>query len=106
MSSERVEVQEGLYFIKSKFGWIISGKTKTNGRIHHKNTMFVMTHSSTQLLPKLQHFSNTEDSMLTSPNIDNFWKLETIGITPQEEKEHDEAVMDHFKKLLKKEDGR
>ena len=53
MSSERVEVQEGLYLIKSKFGWIISGKTKTNERIHHEHTMFVMTHSSTQVLPEL-----------------------------------------------------
>ena len=44
--------------------------------------------------------------MLTPPNINDFWKLETIGITPQEEKEHDKAVMDHFKKLVKKEDGR
>ena len=46
-SSERVEVQGGLYLIKSKFGWIISGKTKTNEQIHHENTIFVMTHSST-----------------------------------------------------------
>ena len=30
MSSKRMEVQEGLYLIKSKFDWIISGKTKTN----------------------------------------------------------------------------
>ena len=105
MSSERVEVQEGLYLIKSKFGGIISGKTKTNERIHHENTMFVMTHSSTQVLPKLQHFSNTDDSMMTPPNINDFWKFETIGITPQEEKEHDEAVMDHFKKSVKKEDS-
>ena len=47
MSSEKGEVQEGVYFIKSKFAWIISGKTKTNERIHHENTMFVITHSST-----------------------------------------------------------
>ena len=67
--------------------------------------MFVMTHSSTQVLPELQHFSNTDDSMLTPPNIVGFWKLET-GITPQEEKEHDETVMEHFKKSVKKEDGR
>ena len=67
--------------------------------------MFVMTHSSTQVLPKLQHFSNTDDSMMTPPNIDDFQKFETIGITPQEEKEHDEAVMDHFKKSVKKEDS-
>ena len=102
MSSEMVEVQEGLYLIKSKFGWIISGETKTNEQIHHENTMFVMTHSSTQILPELQHFSNTDDSMLTPNKIDNFWKLETIGATPQEKKEHDEAVMDHCKRLVKK----
>ena len=86
MSSKKVEVQEGLYLIKSKFGWTRSGKIKTNDRIHQENTMFVMTHSSTQVLPELQHFSNTDDLMLTPPNIDDFWKLETIGITPQEEK--------------------
>ena len=44
--------------------------------------------------------------MLTPRNIDNFWKFKIIGITPQEEKEHDEAAMDHFKRLVKKEDGR
>ena len=38
--------------------------------------------------------------MLTPSNIDDFWKLETIGITPQEEKEHDEVVMDHFKNSM------
>ena len=65
-----------------------------------------MTHSSTQILPELQHFSNTDDSMLTLPNIDDFRKRETIGITPQDQKEDDEALMDHFKRSMKKEDGR
>ena len=36
--------------------------------------------------------------MLTPPNINAFWELETIGTTPQEEKEHDKAVMDQFKR--------
>ena len=52
----------------------------------------------TQILPELQHFSNTDDSMLTPPNINDFWELETSGTIPQEEKEHHEAAMDHFKR--------
>ena len=44
--------------------------------------------------------------MPTPPNIDDFWKLEAIAITHQEEKEHDKAVIDHFKRQVKKEDGR
>ena len=86
-------MQEGLYPIKSKFGSIVLGKTKTNQQIHHENTMFVMVHSSTEILPELQHFSYINVSMLTPLNIDNFWKLETIGITPPEQKE-DEAVLE------------
>ena len=44
--------------------------------------------------------------MQTPLKIDNFWKLETIGITPQEDKEDDETVLNHFKRLKNKEDGR
>ena len=55
---------------------------------------------------ELQHFSNIDDLMLTLPNMDDFCKFETVGIISQEEKEDDEAVMDHFKRSVKKEDGR
>ena len=106
MSSVKVKVKEGLYLIKSKFDWIILGKTETNKRIDHENTMFGMTHSSTQILPELQHFSNTDDSMLTPPNMNNFWKLEILDTTPQKEKEEDESAMHYFKRSMKKEDGR
>ena len=63
--------------------------------------MLVMTHFSKEILLELQHFSNTDGLMLTPPNIDKFWKFETISITPQEEKEDDEAVMDHSKRSMK-----
>ena len=64
--------------------------------------MFVMTNFSKQILLELQHFSNTDGLMLTPPNIDKFWKLENIRITPKEEKEDNEAVMDHFNRSMKK----
>ena len=51
MSSEKVKIEEGLYIIKSKFGWVISGRTtnQRNGR-HQENIMFIMTHSSSGIL--------------------------------------------------------
>ena len=64
--------------------------------------MFVMTNFSKQILLELQHFSNTDGLMLTPPNIDKFWKPQTIRITPKEEKEDNEAVMDHFNRSMKK----
>ena len=106
MSPERVNVQEGLYLVKSKFGWIISGKTKTNERSRSDSAMFVMTHSSTRLLPELQQFHKTDDSLPTQPNIDDLWKLETIGVTTPEDKKEDEAAMESFNNSVKKVDGR
>ena len=64
---------------------MITGKMKTIEQNQQENTMFVMTHSSTQILPEIQHFTKTDDSLLTPPNIEEFWKLETIGVAPEED---------------------
>ena len=45
-----------------------------------------MTHTSSQTLPELEHFSSTEESLPVPPDIDKFWKLETIGVTLPEDK--------------------
>ena len=39
MSTERMKIQEGLHIIKSKFSWMISGRTKTKQGNKNKNTM-------------------------------------------------------------------
>ena len=106
MLIKRVKINERLYHIKSKFGWIISGKTDINETASQENTMFVMTHTSSQTQPELQHFSSTEESLSVPPDIDEFWKLETIDVILPEDKKKDKAMMDHFKGIVKKEDGR
>ena len=39
MSAERMKTQEGLHIIKSKFSWMISGRTKTKEGNKNENTM-------------------------------------------------------------------
>ena len=39
MSTERMKTQEGLHIIKSKFSWMISGRTKTKEGNKNENTM-------------------------------------------------------------------
>ena len=104
MTTEKIKIQEGLYVLNSKFGRIITGKTKTNEKIK-ENSMLIMTHSSSKILPDLHQFTTTDDSLSTPPNIEELWKLETIGITPPDKVE-DSDVMDHFNKSVYKEDNR
>ena len=106
MSSEKVKIEEGLYVIKSKFGWVISGRT-TNQRNekHQENIMFIMTHSSSNILPTMHSLTSVEPTLHATPDIDEFWKLETIGIMPPGKIREDEAVMEHFKNTAVKVDG-
>ena len=39
MSTERMKTQEGLHIIKSKFSWMISGRTKTKEGNKNENTI-------------------------------------------------------------------
>ena len=79
MSTEKIAIKDRLYLIKSKFGWILSGKTESE-YTQPESAMFVVTHSSSRTLPKLNHFSRMDESLPTKPDVDEFWKLETIGI--------------------------
>ena len=105
MSSEKVKIEEGLYIIK--FGWVISGRT-TNQRNerHQENIMFIMTHSSSDIISTIHSLTSVERSLHAPPDIDEFWKLETIGITPPGKIKEDDAVMEHFKNTAVKVDGR
>ena len=73
MSSEKVKIEEGLYIIKSKFGWVISGRT-TNQRNERQqeNIMFIMTHSSSDILPTMHSLTSVETTLHAPPAIDEF----------------------------------
>ena len=64
-----------------------------------------MTHSTSELLHQTHQFTPLDESLHTPPDMDEFWKLETIGIDPPE-KTNDNSVMQHFKDTITKENNR
>ena len=106
MSTERIKIYEGLYVIRSKFGWMINGQTKTKEGSKDKNLMLIMTHSTNNILPEIHQFTPVEPSLQPEPNIDEFWKLETIGIILPEKTKNDDGVMEHFNNTIIQENGR
>ena len=104
ISSEREKLQDGLYAVKSKFGWIVCGKTNKRETKTTDNSMFVMSYSQNDYLAETHQVTETKDPVI-EPDIADLWKLETIGIKPDEDKE-DEDVWTHFKNTVRKEDNR
>ena len=106
ISSETVQIQDGLYVVRSKFGWIICGRTTGNEQDSMENSMLVMTYSQSNILPDTHHLIKIEDSLQVQPDISDLWKLEAIGIKPYEEKRADEEVMRHFQSTVMRKDDR
>ena len=106
MTGERKQVQDGLFVLKSKFGWVVSGRTKGKDKHHSESTLFVMTHSASHILPEIQQVTVTDKSQLTPPNLEDFWSLETIGIKPDEPENTDEIATEMFKDTVTKEGQR
>ena len=77
---ERKKIQDNLYVINSKLGWIISGRVSSTNGNEKENDIFAMTPASS-CLPANIHLMNTErDPTLFEPNIEELSNLETIGI--------------------------
>ena len=49
-----------------------------------EKVMLIMTHSTNNILPEIHQFTLVEPSLQPAPDIDEFWKLETIRIIPPE----------------------
>ena len=65
-----------------------------------------MTNSTNNVLPEINQFTPVEPSLKSASDIDEFWKLETIGIIPPEKTKNDDGVMEHFNNTLIQENGR
>ena len=73
-------MQPGLYLLASKLGWLLSGRTSqyTNDKQEETN-MLVLTYG-TGIESGTNLYTNVDKSLPTKANLEDFWKLETIGI--------------------------
>ena len=77
---QKVEVKPGLYLVASKLGWLLSWRTSqyTNDK-QEETDMLVLTYG-TDIESGPNLYTNIDKSLPTKANLEDFWKLETIGI--------------------------
>ena len=101
---ERRKIQENLYLLKSKVGWIISGRTKDDQQ-QHENTMFVVS-ATNQIAKNVVHMDEKQDVTSFEPHVEDLWKLESIGIRPKDSTEKNDIAMEMFQNTVTKEGER
>ena len=65
MSTKRTMLSDGLYLFESKFGWILSGRTKNEYTPPKRDSLTMLTYSSSEIPTKFLGFSKTDDSIFS-----------------------------------------
>ena len=82
LGTEKVTLPSGLYLVSSKIGYILTRKYSDEGQMDcHQNisTCFVMTQVN-HVMPEVSLFYSSDGSITKNPSVEDFWRLETIGI--------------------------
>ena len=80
MLAKRVMLSDGLYSFWSKLGWILSGRTKKEYIAPKRDSLKMLTYSSSEISTIFLGFSKTDDSILNKSHLEDFLVLETVGI--------------------------
>ena len=67
--------------------------------------MFVMS-TAARASAHVLHMDEDRDSTNFEPDLEDLWKLESIGIKPNDPKEKDDIAMEMFKNSVTKEENR
>ena len=75
-----MEVQPGLYLLASKLGWLLSGRTPQYTDNKQEETNMLILTCGTNMEIELKLYINADRLLPTKASLEDFWKLETIGI--------------------------
>ena len=108
LGTKKVILPSGLYLISSKIGYILTGKYSDPDHMScksHISTCFVMTQVN-HTLSEVSLFLSSDDTITKSPNIEDFWRLETIGIGDSLDQTDDDRALEQFNSSVCFENGR
>ena len=100
-SMKSTTLKDGLCLLGSKLGWILSAQTQFEDSSAPENSLAALTFSSSQLAARFLDFTKTEDNIPKEPNLEDFWKLETIGIRKSPTISDDDKAISESNKSIK-----
>ena len=105
---QKIEIQPGLYLLASKLGWLLSGRTTrhTESDDERQETNMIVLTYGTEIESDSKIFADPDILLPTKANLEDFWKLETIGIHDSPVDPLDNKVHQTFNEALQYRDGR
>ena len=100
------QVVPGLNLIASKLGWILTGRIKCR-EAQSAPSISMLTYTSSPVSAHLAAQFNVQTLPTEQkPQLDDFWKLETLGISEPVSVNDDDQALQKFNDTVRFEDGR
>ncbi|XP_060551133.1 uncharacterized protein LOC132712731 [Ruditapes philippinarum] len=101
---QKLEIQPGLYILSSRYGWILTGRVKKDEQENQDINMLILTHG--EKMTKCNSFTSIDKELHITPNLEDFWKVESIGIMDNPDLSYDEKAMTIFGDTISFSEGR
>lgn len=88
-----------------KLGWILAGRTSESNEGTAESTIFILMHGKDRY-NETTFLTGMDKSLPAKPNIEDFWKLESIGVSDSPIESDNDVALKRFKETLKYEEGR
>ena len=102
---QKIEIQPELYMLGSKLGWILSGRTSETVENTAEHSMLILTYG-TDVNRETTLITQTDSSLPLKPNLEDIWRLESIGIQESPTENDDNVALNKFNETLNYEHGR
>ena len=88
--SQKIEIQTGLYLLASKLGWMLTGRTSETERHMTETSMLTLTYGTN--VTKTNLFTNLDEVIPKTPDLEDFWNVESIGVIDKRPLSNDEKA--------------
>ena len=104
---QKVVIQPGLYMLGSKLGWILAGRASDDAKEAVEQSMLVITYG-TEIQRETSLLMKVDTSLPTKPDLEDFWRLESIGIhdSPDDSSNEEKKLLKHFNETIRYADGK
>ena len=102
VSTKRIMLSNGLYL----FGGILSGRTKNEYKAPMRDSLTMLTYSSSEISTNFLGFGKTDNSIFNNSRLDDFWALGKVRIKDPSTTTDDDKALSEFNKSIQLVNGR
>ena len=109
LEPQKLDLGDGVFLFNSKLGWVLGGQIENTAT--DKSTVSSLIASTVAAIPletreTNEIFGNIDLSLMHKPNLEQFWNLESIGITDSPRMLDDDKALESFDNTVMYEDNR